>query len=271
MIRTVLILALAITLAGESASAQSDGLRRLTDREDLLGWEAVGRLDMNAGGFCTATLIASDLVLTAAHCVYAAGQPRDVSELTFRAGLRDGVSVAERRIVSSAVSEAYDPAMGMRLDNVSQDVALLKLERPITVADANPFVLFQGDLRGPELSVASYGEGRAEALSRQRTCQVVTVQDPIIAFDCDVTFGSSGAPVFAKNGNRGRIVSIVSGSGTVAGARVALGMRLPTVVAQLKAQLRRQPVARAKPSIRRLGADERKTPGGAKFVRTTKP
>jgi len=30
-------------LGADTAFAQSDGLRRLTDRDDLLGWEAVGR------------------------------------------------------------------------------------------------------------------------------------------------------------------------------------------------------------------------------------
>jgi protease YdgD len=34
-------------------------------------------------------------------------------------------------------------------------------------------------------------------------------QDDILAFDCDVTFGSSGAPVFRIDGSRIRIVSVV--------------------------------------------------------------
>ena len=89
---------LVAVLATDSAVAQSDGLRRLTDRDDLLGWEAIGRLDTAQGGFCTATLIASNQVLTAAHCVYNNGRLRNPSELRFRAGLRDGVAIAERNL-----------------------------------------------------------------------------------------------------------------------------------------------------------------------------
>ncbi len=263
-----LILALTITLFGaDAALAQSDGLRRLTDRDDLLGWEAVGRLDTAQGGFCTATLIASDQVLTAAHCLYDRGRLRNASELTFRAGLRDGVSIAERQILAFAVPDAYHPSKGMRLDNVQHDVALLKLSAPITIADADPFVLHQGSLRGTDISVTSYGQGRAEALSRQRNCSIVAEQRPIMAFDCNVTFGSSGAPVFVLHGDRGRIVSIISGGSQRDGRTISLGMALPEVVTRLKKDLRNSGVRPATPGIRRLGTGEGRSTSGAKFVR----
>ena len=61
---------LAVVFLATGLSAQSPtGLVKLGDRDDLLGWEAVGRLDQEGVGFCTGTLIAPDLVLTAAHCV----------------------------------------------------------------------------------------------------------------------------------------------------------------------------------------------------------
>lgn len=262
-----LIPALLLGFAAQTALAQSEGLRRLTDRDDLLGWEAVGRLDTVGGGFCTATLIAKDQVLTAAHCVYDRGRMRNADELLFRAGLRDGNAVAERQVVAIAVAPEYRPGRGMQLENVANDVALLRLGQPITVADADPFVLYRGELRGTRISVTSYGKGRAEALSRQRECQIVAEQDELIAFDCNVTFGSSGAPVFVTNGPRKQIVSIVSGGGTAQGKAVALGMRLPDVVARLKSDLRRQSGPSPAPAIRRIGAGEQRGDSRAKFVR----
>ncbi|WP_050927930.1 trypsin-like serine peptidase [Aestuariivita boseongensis] len=262
-----LILAVAACLIADAALAQSQGLRRLTDRDDLLGWEAVGRLDNAQGGFCTATLIAPDQVLTAAHCVYDRARLREAGELTFRAGLRDGIAIAERAVAAIAVPAAYDPRKGMALDNVRHDVALLKLNQPITTADADPFVLHQGSAQGTRISVTSYGQGREDALSRQRECEIVAESHPLMAFDCNVTFGSSGAPVFVLNGQRGRILSVISGGGVVDGKTVSLGMALPEVVQALKADLRRQGVPTQTPTVRRLGAGEGRSTSGAKFVR----
>ena len=259
--------ALLIALGGEAALAQSDGLRRLTDRDDLLGWEAVGRLDTAAGGYCTATLIAPDQVLTAAHCVFSGTTPRRAEDLTFRAGLRDGVAIAERAIAAIAVAKGYKPEAKLSFESVARDVALLQLSAPITSAQANPFVLHKGSLRGTRISVTSYGQGRDAAPSRQRDCRVVADQPPILAFDCNVTFGSSGAPVFVLHGERGRIVSIVSGGGTYGGDRVAFGMALPELVAELKSDLRSLRARPPAPQIRRLGVGTDRAAAGAKFVR----
>ena len=67
------------------------------DRPDrLVGWEAVGRVETE-GGFCTGTLIATDIVLTAAHCLFDQnGAPIAAGEMRFRAGYHRGAAIAER-------------------------------------------------------------------------------------------------------------------------------------------------------------------------------
>lgn len=264
-----MVIGLAAGLLAQSAIAQNSGLIRLTDREDVRGWEAVGRLDVSGKGYCSGTLIAPDLVLTAAHCVYKrSGTMVGPEQIVFRAGLRDGKSVSESRVKSIATDPAYHPRFGTSMQNTRNDLAVLKLWTAIPSSVAPYFAIHSGDLRGSDISVVSYGKGRDEALSWQRKCQVLERAQDILAFDCNVTFGSSGAPVFAKEGlrSRPRIVSIVSSGGTYEGKPVAFGMELAAKVASLKSQLRGS-VATPTAGVRRITVGQGLRQGGAKFVK----
>ena len=264
----LLLLAVAVAL-GAQAAAQNAGMRRLTDRDDLLGWEAVGRLDIADAGFCTGTLIAPDLVLTAAHCALdgRTGKPFGPGQVTFRAGLRDGKSVADRQVVQIVTHPDFVANAPVSVERVRRDVALMRLEEPISIAQANPFALHSGNLSGAEVSGASYGRGREEAISRQRSCRILDRRQGIIAFDCNVTFGSSGSAILAKDGVRWQILSVVSAGGKINGKTVGFGMELSKIVSDLKARLRRD-APRPKATIRRLQVGSGKSGSGAKFIRS---
>jgi protease YdgD len=257
--------ALGIALAGSGADAQNSRLRTLGTQNDALAWQAVGRVDIRNAGYCTGTLIAPDLVLTAAHCVFVQDTMVAPERITFQAGLTNGQAAAKRVVSQIEAHAGYKPERGVHLENVRHDLALIRLETPIPTSELDPFAVYSGTLSSGTVSVVSYGRDRSSSLSRQNECQALGQHNRLIALDCDITFGSSGAPVFTHINGRGQIASVISGSGTRNGEQISFGMSLPPLIADLKRQMyvnKSRPTAK----VRRLGVGADKGASGAKFV-----
>lgn len=257
-----------------AALAQSSGettnLQELSTRIDARGWEAVGRLDIDGKGFCTGSLIAPDLVLTAAHCMYdkGTGSPVDPARISFLAGLRGGRSEATRLVRNAVVHPYYVHTGTATPDLVRYDVALLELDRPIRNTRVQPFQISTSVRSGTEIAIVSYAQDRSDAPSLQEVCNVLGQQEGVLIMDCDVNFGASGAPIFRNENGVQRLVSVVSAMAEVDGETVALGMDLAEPIAVLRLALEQgRGMFSTPPSSARIIRQGERADTGALFVR----
>ncbi len=254
------------------ASVQSALAFDVMDRRgELIGWEAIGRVNIGRK-YCTGTLISRDVVMTAAHCVYMNnGKTVPPKAVRFMAGYHHGQAIVTRNVTKVVVAPGYNHSDGgpFSADAMSRDVALLKLDRKVVSSEADPFKLLEGINSSKDVSVVSYGRGRDNVLSREAKCNILhSYPRGIVSLNCDVTFGTSGAPVFVKQDGLLRILAVVSALGNDNdGKKIAFAVLASDIVDELLAELSSDG-SRPKPSdgAKRITIGQR-SGGGARFVK----
>ena len=190
-------------------------------------WNAVGQV--NVGGYrsrmeCTGSLIAPNVVITAAHCVMdpRRGQPHSINEIHFVAGVRRSNSLGHSTAKCLHFSPGYE--FGKQLPSV--DLVLITLSDDLN--DILPVELNHAEVDSSDVALvyAAYLADRRYVLTGEFGCRLKALQDNLWLTDCEASPGSSGGPVFIQTNEGLKLAAIMLGvanSGSIA-VRVAKWM-----------------------------------------------
>ena len=203
------------------------------ERPSVDGWPgfAVGRLNVRGAGFCTATLIATDRALTAAHCLRDGNRgwyPPGRLVLVFAPyrSSRKGYAGVIRISPAPGLQFADDD----RPSDPARDWAVLELDdqgrrdssvTPVALATPTDRAAL---VEGGQVSLLAYTPSRPFVATLAEACKVVAkrVKPDIILHDCAGSAAVAGAPVFMDTARGSVLVGIQVGTGVLDGLPVGV-------------------------------------------------
>lgn len=218
---------------------------RVRADSNLWPWIAIGRLNREIGGHCTAALIGARQVLTAAHCLYNLSTQRWIlpAELHFVAGYQRGRYAAHSVAARFTIAPGYDPTRRTELSEMARDWAIIQLEQPLEV---KPIPLSKRSLpevmaaaKSGEMSVAGYALDFGEQLMRDQGCQLLgeATEFKLLVHRCDVTFGVSGAPLLLIENDGAEIIGIHNAIADTAKGPIATAVPVSAFATSVSAAL----------------------------------
>ena len=194
---------------------------RVTEDARRYPWSAIGKVYFESGRSCTATLVAANVAITAAHCLYTDElDPSRDRPTEFIAGLNGDSYVTRtdvlfassppefemRRFVDSSEVDGFDWAFLILGGTPGRRAGTLEV-RMLGLADLRQAMAGEWF----PVILAGYGAEDGNHLTAHIDCPIVeTLANNTLYTHCDTVVGSSGSPLFIDLDGTYQIIGVHS-------------------------------------------------------------